>query len=164
METGSPDSIDVNNERRMVQIACPVTVSAPLLNCKDLSSWRRLIRVTAYIRRFCRNLRSKLNVDCKQKGNVGPLKASEVEDAEEYWLRFALSGLRQKMQRGDFKTLTPCADENGIIRVGGRVDPSLSSYDNTRPVLLPYKHCISMLVTRQAHQYGHSGVAATTAK
>ena len=95
---------------------------------------------------------------------MGPLNASNVEDAEEYWLKFAQSGLSQKMQRGDFKTLTPYADENGIIRVGGRVDPCLLSYDNTRPVLLPYKHWISTLVTRQAHQYGHSGVAATTAK
>ena len=95
---------------------------------------------------------------------MGPLNALEIEDAEEYWLKFAQYGLPQKMQRGDFKTLTPYADENGIIRVVGRVDPSLLSYDNTRPVLLPYKHWISMLVTRQAHQYGHSGVAATTAK
>ena len=165
VEKGSPDSIEVNKERRKIQIACPVTVSEPILNCEDFSSWRRLIRVTAYVKRFCQNLRSKLKrVDCNQKGNVGPLNASDIEDAEEYWLKFAQSGLSQKMQRGDFKTLTPYADENGIIRVGGRVDPSLLSYDNTRPVLLPYKHWISTLVTRQAHQYGHSRVAATTAK
>ncbi|XP_068692626.1 uncharacterized protein [Montipora foliosa] len=165
VEAGSPDSIEVNKEGRRIQIACPVTVSEPILNCEDFSSWRRLIRVTAYVRRFCQNLRSKLKrVDCNQKGNVGPLNALEIEDAEEYWLKFAQSDLPKKMQRGDFKTLTAYADENGIIRVGGRVDPSLLSYDNTRPVLLQYKHWISMLVTRQAHQYGHSGVAATTAK
>ena len=70
----------------------------------------------------------------------------------------------KKMQRGDFKTFTPYADENGIIRVGGRVDPSLLSYDDTPPVLLPYKHWICMLFTCQAYQYGHSDVAATTAK
>ena len=60
--------------------------------------------------------------------------------------------------------MTPYADENGIITVGGRVDPSFLSCDNTHPVLLLYKHSISMLVTRQAHQYGHLGVAATTSK
>ena len=122
------------------------------------------IPVTAYVRRFWQNLRSKLKrVDCNQKGNVGPLNALDIEDAEEDWLKFARSGLPQKMQRGDFKTLTPYVDENGIIRVGGRVAPSLLSYDYARPVLLPHKHWISMLVTRQAHQYGHSGVATTTA-
>ena len=38
------------------------------------------------------------------------------------------------------------------------------SYDNSRPILLPRKHWISKLITREAHQFGHSGVAATTAK
>ena len=165
VETGSPDSIEVNKERRSIQIACPVTVSEPILNCEDFSSWRRLIRVTAYVRRFCQNLRSKLKrVDYNQKRNMGPLNSLDTEDAEEYWLKFAQSGLPQKMQRGYVKTLTPYADENGIIRVGGRVDPSLLSYDNTRPALLPYNHWLSMLVTHRAHQCGHSGVAAITAK
>ena len=95
---------------------------------------------------------------------MGPLNISDIEDAEEYWLKFAQSGLFQKMHRGDFKTLTPYADQSEVIRVGGQVDPSLLSDDNTRPVLLPYKHWISTLVTGQAHQYGHSGVAVTTAK
>ena len=65
VETGSPDSIEVNKERRRIQIAC--------------------------------NLRSKLKrVDCNQKGNVGPLNALDIEDAEEYWVKFARSGLPQK--------------------------------------------------------------------
>ncbi|XP_068671020.1 uncharacterized protein [Montipora foliosa] len=138
VETGSPDSIEENKERRRIQIAFSATVSEPIFNCEDLTSWRKLIRVTAYVRRFWQNLRRKLKrVDCDQKGNVGPLNDLDIEDAEEYWLKFAQSVLPQKMQRGYFKTLTPYADENGIIRVGGRVDPSLLSYDNTRPVLLP---------------------------
>ena len=58
---------------------------------------------------------------------MGPLNALEFEDAEEYLLKFTQSSFRQKMQRGDFKTLTPCADEDGIIRVGGPVDLSLLS-------------------------------------
>jgi hypothetical protein len=55
-------------------------------------------------------------------------------------------------------------DPKGIIRVGGRVNPSLVSYDNTRPALLPRKHWISVLVTRNAHQISHSGVDTTTAR
>ena len=56
-ETESPDSIGVNKERRRIQIARPVTASEPLLSCEDFSSWRRLIRFTAHVKRFCRNLR-----------------------------------------------------------------------------------------------------------
>ena len=68
------------------------------------------------------------------------------------------------MKKGDFKTLSPFLDTQGIIRVGGRVNPRLATYDNTRPALLPRKHWISVLVTRNAHQSGHSGVDTTTAK
>ena len=53
VKTGSPDSIEVNTERRRIQIACPVTVSEPIFNCEDFSSGRRLIQVITYVRRFC---------------------------------------------------------------------------------------------------------------
>ena len=83
----------------------PNCLPCPLLNCEDFSTWRTLIRVNAYVRRLCRNLRSKLNVVCKQKGNVGPLNATEVENAEEYWLKFAQSGLRQKNAERRFQNI-----------------------------------------------------------
>ena len=36
--------------------------------------------------------------------------------------------------------------------------------DAKHPALLPSNHWISLLITRHAHQYGHNGVAATTAR
>ena len=50
MEKGSPDLLEMNKARWRIQIACPVTVSEPILNCKDFSSWRRLIRVAVFVR------------------------------------------------------------------------------------------------------------------
>ena len=164
-EQGSTVAKEVERERRKVQITCPVTVSQPVLKCEDLSSWRKLLRVTAYLFRFCLNVRVKIRRPARnEETNEGPLMPREIGEAELYWLKIAQIDLRQKMERGDFKTLTPFTDEKGLIRVGGRVDPCLLSYDNSRPVLLPHKHWISKLITREAHQFGHSGVAATTAK
>lgn len=68
------------------------------------------------------------------------------------------------MDKGDFKTLSPFIDEKGIIRVGGRVDPNVLSYEGKYPALLPHDHWMSTLITRKVHQGGHLGVAATTAK
>ena len=68
------------------------------------------------------------------------------------------------MKKGDFKTLSSYVDDKKLIRVGGRVDPSLVSYDNERLVLLPYNSHISKVIIRDAHQVGHNGVAATVAK
>ena len=68
------------------------------------------------------------------------------------------------MKKGEFKNLSPFTDEQGVVRVGGRVDQSIMSHDTRHPALLSSDHWISTLITRHAHQHGHSGVAATTAK
>ena len=60
--------------------------------------------------------------------------------------------------------LDPLTDSEGILRVGGRVDKTIATYDTRHPVLLSRDHWTSKLIMRQAHQYGHSGVAATVAK
>ena len=62
------------------------------------------------------------------------------------------------------KSLSPFLDGKGILRVGGRMDKAIVSYDAKHPTLLPSNHWISWLITRHAHQNGHNGVAATTAR
>ena len=164
LEQGVPDMTEVNRERRKVQITCAAAVCQPVMDCREFSTWRRLLRVTAYVVRFCRNLRLKSSQQNNSQVQVGPLSAEEIQDAEEYWAKKAQTGLSDRLEKGDFKTLSPFIDDKGIIRVGGRVDPNLLSYDGKSPVLLPYDHWISTLVTRDAHRVGHPGVAATTAK
>ena len=80
--------------------------------------------MTAYVLRFCRNLGLKSS---QQSDNnpvqVGSISAVEIKDAEEYWTKKAQTGLKDRLEKGDFKTLSPFIDDKGIIRVGGRVDP-----------------------------------------
>ena len=64
----------------------------------------------------------------------------------------------------EFKTLSPFIDDKRIIRVKGRIDKALVSYEEMHPVLLPNKHRISLLITRHMHSHGHPGVATTTSK
>ena len=64
----------------------------------------------------------------------------------------------------NFKMLSPFKDENGVIRVGGRVDKALMSYETQHPILLPNKHWISYLITRHMHQFSQCGTTATGAK
>ncbi|KAL9964668.1 hypothetical protein ACROYT_G028343 [Oculina patagonica] len=165
VEHGAPDVTEVNKERRKVQITCAAAVCQPIINCQEFSAWRRLLRVTAYVLRFCRNLHLKSSRENDDNDvHVGPLSSNEIESAEEYWAKQTQAGLSERMAKGDFKTLSPWVDDKGIIRVGGRVDPHLLSYDGKCPALLPRDHWVSMLITRNAHQAGHLGVAATTAK
>ena len=55
-------------------------------------------------------------------------------------------------------------DRMNPVRVGGRVDAALVSYDTRHPILLPSDHRVAFLIMRHIHDKGHRGVAATTAK
>lgn len=86
--------------------------------------------MTAYVLRFCRNLRLKSSRENDNNDvHVGPLSSNEIESAEEYWTKQAQAGLSERVAKGDFKPLSPLVDDTGMIRVGGRVDPHLFSYD-----------------------------------
>ena len=41
------------------------------------------------------------------------------------------------MEKAEFKSLSPFKDDKGIIRVGGRVDKAIVSYEQKHPALLP---------------------------
>ena len=125
------------------------------------SSWRRLIRVTARIRRLAEKIRLRKHA---QEGRQGSLTPEELLQAELFWIKDAQKSLHDRMAKGEFKTLSPFTDEKGIIRVGGRLDKAIVSYETKHPALLPSTHWISLLITRHKHQFGHPGVVTTTAK
>ena len=125
------------------------------------SSWRRIIRVTALVKRFARRIRARRNGEQMQDG---PLTPSELQEAETLWLKEAQTSLHSRMHKKEFDALSPFLDDKGVIRVGGRVDNAVVTYESRHPALLPYEHRISLLITRHMHQCGHSGVASTTGK
>ena len=65
---------------------------------------------------------------------------------------------------GEREPEKPPWSEAQSLRVGGRADEALISYEARHPALLPHTHWISLLITRHFHQTGHSGVATTVVK
>ena len=94
----------------------------------------------------------------------GPLAPQELEKAENYWVKESQKTLQDCLKKGELQQLSPFTDENGIIRVGGRVDEALVSYETKHPAMLPRDHWISLLITRHFHQIKHAGVVTTVAK
>ncbi|XP_068717258.1 uncharacterized protein [Montipora capricornis] len=159
----SPPAPNVDMERRQMQILTAVTApkASNGIDPRKFSSWRKLIRVTARIRRLAEKIRLR---KYNQHGKEGPLTPTELQQPEIYWTNQAQATLYSRLDSGEFKSLSPFRDQNGIIRVGGRVDEAVVSDETRHPALLPSDHWTSLLITRHAHQYEHSGVAATTGK
>ena len=156
------DQTEEDGERRKTQSVFITTVKTDVIDCTRYSTWRRLIRVTAFVQRFIWNAHTKRQR--AEETKKGPLSSSELKDAERYWILRAQTNLHDRLHNGEFKALTPYDDADGVLRVGGRIDKAVTAYATRHPALLPYNHPISLLITRQVHQVGHSGVATTVAK
>ena len=128
-----PKEID-QSERRKAQPVFQVAKSqaSEVIPCKKFSSWRKLVRVTAYVLRFINKLRNKVRkqenaetTEAKDTSEVVPISAKELEDAEWYWIKQSQKSLHARLKKGELKGLTPFIDENGVIRVGGRVNEAI---------------------------------------
>ena len=127
---------------------------------KTFSNCRKLIRVTAQI------LAAKIPLKKQaREGREGPLTPEELQKAETFWIKQAQKTLHSRFEKGEFKSLSLfIVDNKGVIRVGGREDKVIVSYEEKHPALLPNEHRISLLITSHMHMQGHPGVATTTAK
>ena len=146
------------------------------LRPERFSTWRRLVRVTAWVWRFIDALRRGL----KSPSEDGEVRATSGEElgpeellrAEEFWIRRAQkeafgaeieelrrngkattsSPSKKSYRQSPVKQLTPFLDGNGVLRVGGRLQRSELAFESKHPVLLPKRHHISKLIIRQYHE------------
>ena len=168
-DSSNNDQPEVEEECRKVNNVCAqIKVEHPI-SCQEFSSWRRLVRVTAYTLRLIWNLRAQRHnkthpEEDHMKPKEDPLSPQELQNAEDHWIKESQKSFTDRLRKGEFKTFSPYTDSDRIVRVGGRVDKALVSYETRHPAFLPREHWISLLVTRHVHQCGHTGVAATVAK
>ena len=162
-DKSEPDNKEVSKEAR--KLVCTLETAECPIDAKKYSSWRKLIRITAYVLKFVKRIRmKKKKTEEILEDNSNCLGPRELQETERYWIKNAQKDLHKRIQKGELTTLSPFTDSEGIIRVGGRADKATVSYESKHPTLLPYDHWISLLITRQSHSIGHNGVATTAAK
>ena len=160
-----PDVDEVEKEVRMKQIVASTAIMKSVIDCNAYSSLKKLVRVLSWVLRLKNTLLARIKRDDEvYKASDGSLTTDELECSHIYWIKLAQMSLNQRLKGNDFKTLSQFVDPDGIIRVGGRVDDAVVSYETKHPALLPYHHKMSRLITEEAHQSGHSGFATTAAK
>jgi hypothetical protein len=126
------------------------------------STYRKLVRVISFIRRFLNN--------CGNKNNKisGPLSVSEMEEANLTLIKRVqlesfsedvkrLSNQKEIKKDSKLKDLNPFLDA-GIVRVGGRLKMAECARESKHPILLPAKHVFTeLLVKNFHHQNLHCG-------
>ena len=111
------------------------------------SKWSKLVRVVGWVLRFVENCRIKTRSRAQsQKPGMCVLSVEHLERAERVLVRQAQQGFFEEMQNlatenGKVKKtsvlyrLDPIIDD-GILRVGGRLERACISYDAKHPILM----------------------------
>lgn len=136
-------------------IVCKVTMISQLWD--KFSSMNRLTRVIAYCRRFISNC--KLDIHQRQSGalNVGELNSawnSIIRDVQKETFPEERKALQHNIElphASKLKQLNPFLDEEGIIRVGGRLQHASISEEAKHPAILPSRHKVTSLIIQQYH-------------
>lgn len=131
------------------------------------STITKLKRVIAYILRF-KNNASRENA--KLTGNLAVeeinnalLKILKLTQCECFQIEIKnLSQTNSVKANSTLLALSPFLDDNGLIRVGGRLKNSNLNYSGKHPIVLPKNHHVTKLIIREQHINNlHSGVQAT---
>ncbi|XP_054711445.1 uncharacterized protein LOC129221034 [Uloborus diversus] len=144
------------------------TVNEDLLDLKRCGSYTKVLRVTAYARRFIYNCRS----DYKR---VGSLNVDEINEAENYWILNAQEHAfpsEKKLFKGEelensskIKCFNPFLDENKIIRLEGKLQFSNLTEEGKHPISLSNNYEITKFLIHENHEkVAHGGVSATITK
>ena len=133
-----------------------------VIDVNDYSTLQRLVRVTAWIKRFIDNSRAKAKQNEKRTGR---LEADELKCVEIEWLKSVQSELKQQTNFKQLVSELGIKEDRAILRCEGRLVNSDLESEARRPVILPRQHRFPRLVIEECHQrVHHSGVRATLAE
>ena len=150
-DSSYPDIAEVEKEKVKVHVVYEQSKLQQPIDCKRFSSWRKLVRVTAYVLRFVWNLRactynrSGEGVTAVKPIKDGSLSPEELQSGEKHWIQECQTSLKDRLSKGELSQLSPHRDPEGVYRVGGRVDRALFSYETRHLSLLPREHWVSHL-------------------
>ncbi len=163
MKSKTPPSI-TRSLNSVSETVSPPNVGA-VIDCKRYSSQTRLLRVTAWVKRFIDNAR-------RRRSTSDVLTADELKAAEKLWIKSIQASsykdeeqyLSQVNKKEPLlvKQLGLFRDQENIIRCHGRIDESSLSLSEKQPILLPPKHHFTDLVILGHHEtVHHNGIKET---
>ncbi|XP_018359711.1 PREDICTED: uncharacterized protein LOC108758964 [Trachymyrmex cornetzi] len=140
---------------------CLATASGDFAIFERCSSYSRLLRVISY----CSRLRPANKY-------TGMLCAKEISETETRILKIVqavrfpneIKRLEHKDSTvgGKIANLCPFLDDDGLIRVGGRLQMSNLSFARKHPILLPSRHSLTDRIIREVHEtHYHAGIQTT---
>ena len=125
-----------------------------VMEAERYSCYWKLLRVTAWVRRFVSNLKRMVN---GEQIRVSYLLVQELEDAERLWISSVQREFDGKTKQLN-NTLGLYLDEKGIILCKGRLGNADLSILQKHPILIPGGSYLARLLVMDAHRHtAHGG-------
>ncbi|GFY40197.1 integrase catalytic domain-containing protein [Trichonephila inaurata madagascariensis] len=121
------------------------------------SSYKKILRMTAYVLRFCNNIKRN------SPKLVNSLSCEEIQKAEENLIKILQSEWPSEI-REKYKDMIQFFEENGILKVQTRLIFSQDPEDFTHPTVLPDHPLLERLVLYTHRSLMHAGVLTTLAQ
>lgn len=140
-------------------LSIKIEENGALPRLERFSKYERLIRATAYVLVF---------IDACRK-RTKKLKLRHIQRAEQTWFREVQKAsfseeIAQLKKGGEIsksskiRTLDPILDEEGVLRLRGRIGAANVTEEMKRPIILDGRHPFTkLLVAREHEKAGHSG-------
>ncbi|KAB0792404.1 hypothetical protein PPYR_14363 [Photinus pyralis] len=168
--TVSDDNLDL--EKRKIAL---LVSSVPRLSLWDnlltkFSSLSKILRTCAYVLRFVSYVKDPKGFDKRSHVTLKELdRALLILVKESQKMSFAKELAELSKTTPNIRSLpkyirklTPFLDQDGILRVGGRLKNTPLSYDHKHPCLLPSDHRLTNLIIEYTHiKYLHPGLQTT---
>ncbi|XP_051167305.1 uncharacterized protein LOC127285366 [Leptopilina boulardi] len=134
------------------------------------SSWNKLLRVTVILQRF---IKWKFKSDTDDNIRFSnPISAKELGNAEIVWYLYiqgrqfqseiqSLKTNSQIAQKSKLKSLNPFLDNQGLLRVGGRLDNSDFAFESKHPIILENHFIVKLLIWDAHEKTIHGGLRDT---
>lgn len=144
------------------KVSCNVQINNSLFS--RFSKFVNMQRTIAYCLRFINNCNVKqekiidsyLTVDEMQNSLQVIIKCVQLEFFQDEIL--CLSKNKPLKSSSSIISLNPFLDQNGILRVGGRIHNASISYAQKHPILLSNKsHVVELLIKQEHERLGHAG-------
>jgi len=124
------------------------------------SSYLKTINVVAYCLRF-RKKNKNIGLLSRHEFNEAEIRILRLLQAEKFHNEIKRLNMRSK-EKSKLANLNPFLDENGLIRVGGRLQKADLSFTQKHPILLPNRHHLTDCIIRETHEkHYHTGIQTT---
>ncbi|XP_038049672.1 uncharacterized protein LOC119723185 [Patiria miniata] len=165
----SPDLLQDDKEVKHEAKTCAVEAVAPddLINTllKRYSSWLRLKKTVAWLLRFKAWLRNHRQQEPEVSLQVHDLQAAEkaiIAHLQEKHFGEEVRALKTNgtiSRKSAVYSLDPVVDDDGLLRVGGRLKMAPLTEQAKHPLIVPREHHVTELIIRHYHERksAHSG-------